>query len=55
MIDGFAPLAQDRWAQWRRPSNSGHLPEQFEPILQAVIAFADPVLTATRSSVQMAG
>lgn len=45
VLDGFAPLAQDRWAQWRRRSNSDHLPEQFDPILQAVIAFADPVLT----------
>jgi hypothetical protein len=45
VLDGFAPLAQGRWARWRRRSNSDHLPEQFEPILQAVIAFADPVLT----------
>jgi hypothetical protein len=45
VLDGFGPLAQGRWAQWRRRSNSDHLPEQFEPILQAVIAFADPVLT----------
>jgi hypothetical protein len=45
VLDGFAPLAQGRWAQWRRRSNSDHLPEQFEPVLQAVIAFADPVLT----------
>jgi hypothetical protein len=45
VLDGFGPLAQARWAQWRRRSNSDHLPEQFEPILQAVIAFADPVLT----------
>ena len=44
VLDGFAPLAQGRWAQWRRRSNSDHLPEQFGPILQAVIAFADPVL-----------
>ena len=45
VLDGFAPLVQSRWAQWRRRSNSEHLPEQFEPILQDVIAFADPVLT----------
>jgi hypothetical protein len=45
VLDRFGPLAQGRWAQWRRRSNSDHLPEQFEPILQAVIAFADPVLT----------
>lgn len=45
VLDGFGSLAQSRWGQWRRRSNSDHLPEQFEPILQAVIAFADPVLT----------
>jgi hypothetical protein len=26
-------------------ANSDHLPEQFEPILHTVIAFANPVLT----------
>jgi hypothetical protein len=45
VLEGFAPLAQTRWAQWRRRSNSDHLTDQFEPVLQAVIEFADPVLT----------
>jgi hypothetical protein len=45
VLDGFAPLAQARWSQWRRRSNSDHLPDQFEPVLQVVIEFADPVLT----------
>jgi hypothetical protein len=45
VLDGFGTLAQGKWAQWRRRSNSDHLPEQFEPVLHAVIAFADPVLT----------
>jgi hypothetical protein len=44
VLDGFAPLAQARWSQWRRRSNSGHLPDQFEPVLRVVIEFADPVL-----------
>jgi hypothetical protein len=45
VLEGFAPLAQTRWAQWRRRSNSDHLPDQFVPVLQAAIEFADPVLT----------
>lgn len=45
ILDGFADLAQAQWARWRRRSNSDHLPEQFAPVLQMVIAFADPVLT----------
>lgn len=44
VLDGFAGLGQARWVQWRRRSNSDHLPEQFAPVLQVVIAFADPVL-----------
>jgi Nucleotidyl transferase AbiEii toxin, Type IV TA system len=47
VLDGFAPLAQARWSQWRRRSNSDHLPEQFQPVLRVVIEFADPVLTDT--------
>jgi hypothetical protein len=46
VLDGFADLAQSRWVQWRRRSNSDHLPEQFAHVLQSVIDFADPVLTA---------
>jgi hypothetical protein len=42
VLDEFAPLAQDRWSQWRRRSNSSHLPERFEPVLRIVIEFADP-------------
>lgn len=45
ILDGFADLAQAQWARWRRRSNSDHLPEQFAPVLQSVIVFADPVLT----------
>lgn len=43
-LDGYAPLAQAKWAGWRRRSNSTHLPEQFDLVLDAVIAFADPVI-----------
>lgn len=46
VLDGYAELGQARWVQWRRRSNSDHVPEQFATVLDAVIAFADPVLTA---------
>lgn len=29
VLDGYADLAQARWAAWRRRSNSDHLPESF--------------------------
>jgi hypothetical protein len=47
VLDGYAELGQARWVQWRRRSNSDHLPEDFAPVLQVAIAFADPVLTGT--------
>jgi hypothetical protein len=46
VLDGFADIGQARWVQWRRRSNSDHLPEQFAPVLEAVIDFADSALTA---------
>lgn len=46
-LDGFVDLAQARWTQWRRRSNSDHLPESFATVLQAVVAFADPILTGS--------
>lgn len=46
VLDGYANLGQGRWLLWRRRSNSDHLPAQFTPVLDAVIAFADPVLTS---------
>lgn len=45
VLDGFADLGQARWVRWRRRSHFEHLPDQFAPVLQVVIAFADPVLT----------
>lgn len=44
VLDGYAELGQTRWVAWRRRSNSDHLPEQFASVLNAVLAFADPVL-----------
>lgn len=45
VLDGYAGVGQARWVQWRRRSNSDHVPEQFATVLDAVITFADPVLT----------
>src|SRR5699024_10867866 len=45
VLDGYAELGQARWEQWRRRSNSDHLPEQFATVLGAVVTFAYPVLT----------
>ncbi|TWH00529.1 putative nucleotidyltransferase component of viral defense system [Nocardioides sp. J9] len=45
VLDGYVDLGQARWVAWRRRSNSDHLPESFADVLEAVISFADPVLT----------
>lgn len=50
VLDGYAELGQARWSGWRRRANSDHLPEQFAPVLDAVFAFADPVLTGQGSA-----
>ena len=44
VLDGYAELAQGRWAAWRRRSNSDHLPKSFAEVLDGVIGFADPVI-----------
>lgn len=36
--------SQSRGLGWGRRSNSGRLPEEFSPVLDAVMSFADPVL-----------
>ena len=47
-LDGYAELAHSRWFAWRsRHDLSDRLPETFEDVLDAVTAFADPVLTTT--------
>lgn len=45
VLDGYATLAQGKWAAWRRKQQMLQLPEQFDDVLHAVIAFADPALT----------
>lgn len=44
VLAGFDQIGQVRWAQWRRRSNSDHLPKRFAAVLDQVIAFADPAL-----------
>ena len=45
VLDGYAALAQGKWGAWRRKQQMLDQPEQFNDLIQAVIAFADPALT----------
>lgn len=46
-LDGYAALAQSRWAAWcRKQQLDNRLPESFGKVLDAVISFGDPVLVA---------
>jgi hypothetical protein len=45
VLDGFADLAQTRWAAWRRKQHlQDRLPEDFHTVLDHVVAVADPCL-----------
>jgi hypothetical protein len=45
-LDGYADLAQARWAAWRRrQKREADLPASFAEVLDLVAAFADPVLS----------
>ncbi|MGC4805734.1 nucleotidyl transferase AbiEii/AbiGii toxin family protein [Micromonospora sp. DT233] len=45
-LDGYAALAQRRWAAWRRKHHlDDRLPQSFDELLQRVFALADPALT----------
>ena len=46
VLDSYADLGQARWAAWRRRTNADYVPESFADVLDAVIAFADPVVAA---------
>ncbi|MDR2620595.1 MAG: nucleotidyl transferase AbiEii/AbiGii toxin family protein [Propionibacteriaceae bacterium] len=50
VLNNYAKLAQTRWATWRNRQGNNHLPENFETVLAAVIAFADPALTNTSNN-----
>lgn len=46
-LNGYAALAQARWAAWRRKQQlENRLPESFADVLDDVISFGDPVLAA---------
>jgi len=46
VLDGYAPPAQRRWTGWRRKHRlDDRLPERFEQVLGAVIAFGDPAIS----------
>ena len=45
VLDGYSALAQGKWAAWRRKQQMLQLPQDFNDLLQAVIAFADPALS----------
>lgn len=44
VLDGFAEVAQPRWAAWRTRQQLDNAPVEFADLLDAVVAFADPVL-----------
>jgi len=45
VLDGYAELAQARWAAWRSRQDRGELPVQFDVLLTDVIVFAEPAIT----------
>ncbi len=48
VLDRYPALAQQRWAAWRRKHRlNDRLPERFADVLDAVIAFTDPAISAT--------
>ena len=44
VLAGYAPLAQAKWAQWRRKLRLEALPAEFAETLAGCLSFADPVL-----------
>ena len=48
VLAGYADLAQDRWARWRRGQHlEDATPERFEDLLAVAIALADPLITGS--------
>jgi hypothetical protein len=48
VLDGMAAVAQRRWAAWRRKQGLVNgTPEDFQQLLDRVLAFADPALRWT--------
>jgi hypothetical protein len=51
VLDGMAAVAQRRWAAWRRKQRLvDATPEDFQQLLDRVLAFADPALQRTVGS-----
>lgn len=48
VLDGYAELAQPKWAAWRRKQQLDSAPIEFQDLLDRVIDFADPILVAVR-------
>lgn len=46
VLDGYADVAQPRWAAWRRKQQlTAVVPEQFARVVAELCAFADPLIT----------
>jgi len=43
-LDGYADIAQPKWAAWRRKQQIATAPNGFAELLTEVVAFADPIL-----------
>lgn len=51
VLDGMADLAQSRWAQWRRKQRlEAGTPEQFQELLDEIVAFTGPALDGSSES-----
>ncbi len=45
VLDGYGAIGQTRWAAWRRRQHlEDRLPEQFDDLVAAVVALADPAI-----------
>lgn len=49
VLEGYADIAQGRYATWRFKRNRQDLPEEFQLVLDQVTAFADPALEGLSS------
>lgn len=46
MLQGHRPIAQPRYAGWRRKQQFDHLPDDFGEQLADHLSFAEPVVSA---------
>jgi len=45
VLDGYAEIAQSRWAAWLRKQRlEATIPIEFSSVLENVISFADPII-----------